>query len=280
MLLDRLNIFKSKTNEELMTFWDHLESLRWALFRMIALLFVMVIVIFGFKDFVFNDIIFAPLSSDFVIYRQMCKLALLLNSPDFCPGDFSIQLINIDISGQFIAHLTSTLSIALVLSVPYLLFEIWKFVAPALYSTEKKSVGLVFFSSSFLFYMGEVVSYFLIFPLTIRFLGTYQISDKVPNQISIQSYMSTLYILVFAMGLMFEMPILAYFLSRMGIITRKTMRKVRSYALIVILLISAIITPTTDPFTMLVVALPLYLLYEISILVCKDKPVEVDDEEE
>ena len=279
MLLDRLNIFKSKTNEELMTFWDHLESLRWALFRMMALLFVMVIVIFGFKDFVFNEIVFAPLNSDFIIYRQMCKLAVLLKSPGFCPDEFNIQLINIDISGQFIAHLTSTLSIALVLSVPYLLFEIWKFVAPALYSNEKKSIGLVFFSSSFLFYMGAVVSYFLIFPLTIRFLGTYQISDKVPNQISIQSYMSTLYILVFAMGLMFEMPILAYFLSRMGIITRNTMRKVRSYALIIILIISAIITPTTDPFTMLVVAFPLYLLYEISILVCKDKPKQVDEED-
>ena len=277
MLTGIKSFFKAKSNEDLMTFWDHLESLRWAIFRMMALLFVMVIVIFGFKDFVFDQVVFAPLSSDFVIYRQMCKLSVLLHSPDFCPGDFNIQLINIDISGQFIAHLTSTLSIALVLSVPYLLFEIWKFVAPALYPTEKRSVGLVFFSSSFLFYMGAVVSYFLIFPLTIRFLGTYQISDKVPNQISIQSYMSTLYILVFAMGLMFEMPILAYFLSRLGIITRKTMRKVRSYALIVILIISAIITPTTDPFTMLVVTLPLYLLYEVSILVCKDKPVEVDE---
>lgn len=280
MLTGLKNFYNSKSNEELMTFWDHLESLRWAIFRMMALLLVMVIVIFGFKDFVFDQVVFAPLSSDFIIYRQMCKLAVLLHSPDFCPGDFNIQLINIDISGQFIAHLTSTLSIALVLSVPYLLFEIWKFVAPALYPTEKKSVGLVFLSSSFLFYMGAVVSYFLIFPLTIRFLGTYQISDKVPNQISIQSYMSTLYILVFAMGLMFEMPILAYFLSRLGIITRKTMRKVRSYALIVILIISAIITPTTDPFTMLVVAFPLYLLYEVSILVSRDKPVEVEEEED
>jgi sec-independent protein translocase protein TatC len=279
MLLDRINIFKSKTDEDLMTFWDHLESLRFSIFRMMALLVVLVAFIFGFKDFVFNEIVFAPLNSDFIIYRLMCKLAILLNSPDFCPGDFNIQLINIDISGQFIAHLSSTLSIALVLAVPYLLFEIWKFVAPALYPTEKKSVGLVFLSSSFLFYMGAVVSYFLVFPLTIRFLGTYQISDKVPNQISIQSYMSTLYVLVFAMGLMFEMPILAYFLSRLGILTRQTMKRIRSYALIVILILAAVITPTTDPFTMLVVALPLYLLYEVSILVCKDKPVEVDEEE-
>lgn len=276
MLTSIKNFFNARSEEDLMTFWDHLESLRWAIFRMMGLLVVLVAAIFGFKDFVFNEIVFAPLSSDFVIYRLMCKLALLLNSPDFCPGDFNIQLINIDISGQFIAHLSSTLSIALVLAVPYLLFEIWKFVAPALYPTEKKSVGLVFLSSSFLFYLGAVVSYFLVFPLTIRFLGTYQISDKVPNQISIQSYMSTLYILVFAMGLMFEMPILAYFLSRLGILTRQTMKRIRSYALIVILILAAVITPTTDPFTMLVVALPLYLLYEVSILVSRDKPVEED----
>lgn len=271
MLFRQMGIFESKTDSELLTFWDHLETLRWSIFRMMAVLVVLVIIIFGFKDFVFDEVIFAPLNSDFIIYRQLCKLAVMLKSPDFCPGDFQIHLINIDISGQFIAHLSSTLSIALVLSVPYLLYEIWRFVSPALYSNEKKNVGLVFLSSSFLFYTGAVVSYFLIFPLTIRFLGTYQISEKVPNQISIQSYMSTLYILVFAMGLMFEMPILAYFLSRLGIISRKMLKTVRSYALIVILLISAVITPTTDPFTMLVVALPLYLLYEISILVCKDK---------
>lgn len=275
-----MGFFKSKTEQEASTFWEHLETLRWTIMRILIVLVVLVVVLFGFKDFVFDQVVFTPLNSDFVIYRWMCQLAVLLKSPEFCPGDFKIQLINIDISGQFIAHLSATFTIALVLAVPYLLFEMWRFIAPALYPNEKMSVGMVFFSSSFLFYLGAVVSYFLIFPLTIRFLGTYQISDKVPNQISIQSYLSTLYILVFAMGLMFEMPVLAFLLSKLGVINRETLRRVRNYAVVIILILAAVITPTTDPFTMLVVAFPLYLLYEVSILVCKPKVPEEPDEEE
>ena len=128
--------------------------------------------------------------------------------------------------------------------------------------------------------LGAAVSYFIVFPLTIRFLGTYTVSELVPNQISLQSYMSTLYILVFSMGLMFEMPVLAYFLSRMGIVTREGLKKFRNYAVVGVLVISAFITPTTDPFTMLVVAFPLYVLYEVSILVCRKETPEKDDEEE
>ena len=269
-----------KTEPEASTFWEHLETLRWTIIRILLVLVVLVAVLFGFKDFVFDRVVFTPLNSDFIIYKGMCRVAELLHAPEFCPGDFNIQLINIDISGQFIAHLSATFTIALVLAVPYLLFEIWRFIAPALYPNEKTSVGMVFFSSSFLFYLGAVVSYFLIFPLTIRFLGTYQISDKVPNQISIQSYLSTLYILVFAMGLMFEMPVLAFLLSKLGVINRETLRKVRNYAVVIILVLAAVITPTTDPFTMLVVAFPLYLLYEVSILVCKPKAPEEPDGDE
>lgn len=269
-----MNLFKPKAKSESNTFWEHLEVFRWTIIRILAVLVVLVIILFGFKDFLFTEIIFRPLSSDFIIYRELCKLALMLNSPNFCPEDFNIQLINIDISGQFISHISASITIALLLSVPYMLYEIWRFVAPALYPHERKNIEPVFLASSFLFYLGAVVSYFLIFPLTIRFLGTYQISALVPNQISVQSYLSTLYILVFSMGLMFEMPVLAYFLSRLGIISRQTLRAVRSYALVVILILAAVITPTTDPFTMLVVAFPLYLLYEVSIWVCKPKTDE------
>lgn len=266
-----MTFLKMKYKQEASTFWEHLEEFRWSVLRILAFMAVVVSVLFFFKDFLFNEIIFPPLSSDFVFYKFLCKLAVWFNAPGFCPGDFHIQLINIDLSGQFIAHISATVTIALVLSVPYLLYEIWRFIAPALYPNERRNLGLVFLSSSFLFYLGAVVSYYLIFPLTIRFLGTYQISELVPNQISIQSYLSTLYILVFAIGLMFEMPVLAYFLSRLGIISRETLRAVRSYAFVIILILAAVITPTTDPFTMLVVALPVYLLYEVSILVCKPK---------
>jgi sec-independent protein translocase protein TatC len=265
-----MSFFRSKNNAESAgTFWDHLEALRWSILRILLVLVVLVTLLFGFRDFVFNNIVFTPLNSDFVFYRFLCYLAGWLHTPGFCPGQFHIQLINIDMSGQFMAHIGATFSIALVLTVPFLLYEIWRFIAPALYPNEKRNVGLIFLSSSFLFYLGSAVSYFVIFPLTIRFLGTYQVSDLVPNQISLQSYLSTLYILVFAIGLMFEMPVLAYFLSKLGLINRKMLVNVRNYAIIVILILAAVITPTTDPFTMLVVAFPLYLLYEVSIMVVK-----------
>ena len=136
---------------------------------------------------------------------------------------------------------------------------------------------MVFLSSSFLFYLGVAASYFVIFPLTVRFLGTYEVSSLVPNQIAVQSYLGTLYILTFSMGVMFEMPVLAYLLSKIGLVHKEMLKKVRSYAFVTLLILSALITPTTDPFTMMVVALPLYLLYELSILVCKKKVEEVED---
>jgi len=264
-----MSLFKSKGGSEPATFWEHLEALRWSILRVLMVLVALLVVLFGFRDFLFNRVIFLPLSSDFALYHFLCWLAGVLGAPGFCPGEFHLQLINIDISGQFMAHIGATFSVALVLSVPYLLYEFWRFISPALYPGERRHVGLVFLSSSFLFYLGAVVSYFLVFPLTIRFLGTYQVSELVPNQISLQSYLSTLYILVFAMGLMFEMPVLAYFLSRLGVVNRQLLSRVRNYALVIILVLAAVITPTTDPFTMLVVALPLYLLYEVSILVAK-----------
>lgn len=269
-----MKLFSKKTAGEANTFWDHLEVLRWVLLRVLAVLVLLVTVLFGNRDFLFDDIIFPPLRSDFIVYQLFCRMGEWLNMPGLCPGDFSIQLINIQLSGQFMAHISTAFTIALVLSVPYLLYECWRFVAPALYPAERRNVGLVFFISSFLFYLGVVVSYFLVFPLTIRFLGTYNVSALVPNQISIQSYLDTLYILIFSMGIMFEMPVLAYFLSRMGIVTRQMLQSVRRYAFVAILVLAAIITPTTDPFTMLVVAMPLYLLYEVSILVCRKKKNE------
>lgn len=269
-----------KTGEKSLTFWEHLEVLRWTIIRILVALMIIVGVIFSARDFVFTQIVFAPLSSDFWLYKALCALAQSTGMAALCPGDFNIQLININLSGQFMAHLGASLSIALVLIIPYILYEIWLFVRPALYATEKKHVGAVFTSASILFYAGVAVSYFLIFPLTVRFLGTYEVSPLVPNQISIQSYLGTLYILIFSLGIMFEMPVLAYLLSRLGLIHKKMLKSVRSYALVILLILSALITPTTDPFTMLVVALPLYLLYELSIAVCKEKAVKPEEEDE
>lgn len=256
-----------ESDEEGQSFWEHLESLRWAIMRVLLVLAVFMAILFGLKDFVFNEIVFPPLTSDFIFFRWLCFLADWLQVPAFCPEPFRIELVNLNLAGQFMAHISTTFTLSLLIAVPYLLFEIWKFIRPALYDNERKNIGWVFLSSSLLFYLGVLISYYLIFPLTIRFLGTYQLSALVPNQISLDSYMSTLFILTLAMGIMFEMPVLIYFLSRLGIVNAEMLRKARNIAVVAILIISAVITPTTDPFTMLVVALPLYLLYELSALI-------------
>jgi sec-independent protein translocase protein TatC len=259
--------------ERALSFWEHLEVLRWTIIRIILAMVVAVGAIFSFKEFVFTDIVFAPLNSDFIFYRWLCQLAAAVNIPEICPGDFQLQLININLAGQFMAHIGASFSLGLILVVPYILFEIWRFINPALYPNEKKHIGTIFSSASFLFYAGVTIAYLLIFPLTVRFLGSYEISSLVPNQISVQSYLGTLYILTFSMGIMFEMPVLAYMLSRMGLIHKQLLKSVRSYALVILMILAALITPTTDPFTLIIVVLPLYVLYEISILVCREKEI-------
>jgi len=265
----------SNNDEQLFSFWDHLEALRQTLLRIVLVLVLLFVLVFSAKDFVFDTILLPPLRSDFWLYRSMCVLSEWLHFPALCPSDFQIQLINIELSGQFMAHLSSSFGFAIVLAVPFVLFEIWRFVQPALYPNEKKSFSMIFLSASFLFYLGAAVSYFLIFPLTIRFLGTYELSADIPNQISIQSYLSALYILIFSLGIMFELPVLAFLLSKAGIIHREQLKMVRKYAFVIILIIAALITPTTDPFTMMFVAMPVYLLYELSIVTAKKK-VEVE----
>lgn len=256
------------------TFWDHLESLRWSVLRSILVLAAVLVVVFTQVNFVFDRIIMPPTGSGFITYRLMCRLGEFFGMPSLCPGTFQLQIVNYEMSGQFFAHLSTSFTAALVLTVPYLLYEIWRFVAPALYHRERKYTALIFFSTSALFYIGALVSYYIIFPLSVRFLGTYEVSASIPNHISLQSYLGTLYVLIFAMGILFELPVLTFLLSSMGIIHRALLRKVRSYAMVVILILAALITPTTDPLTMLFVAAPVYLLYELSILVCRSKNTE------
>jgi len=264
-----MSFLKNNNKSGEATFWEHLEDLRWTIIRVLAVVVVLIIVVFSFKDFLFSDIVLKPLNSDFILYRLLCKLSVFLNIPEICPEPFHLELINIDLSGQFMAHLGTSITAGLLIAVPYILYELWRFIYPALYPHEKKNTGYIFLISSLLFYLGAIISFVLIFPLTIRFLGTYTVSELVPNQISIQSYLSTLYLLIFSLGIMFELPVLTFFLSKIGVVNKSMMRKGRKYAFVTILILSAVITPTTDPFTMLVVALPIYLLYEASIPVCR-----------
>ena len=252
-----------------MSFWDHLEVLRRMLFRSALVVVAAMVVVFLNKSLVFDVIIFGPRTSDFILYRWMCQLGDFLSWPGFCPEAFSISIININMAAQFFTHISTSFWLGLVLSFPYIIWELWKFVAPALYTHEKRGVRRAFAFSSLLFFVGVLIGYVFIFPLSIRFLGTYQVSDIVANEISLNSYISMFVTLILTMGLVFEMPVLAHVLSRFGVITRQFLRKYRRHAIIVVLILSAIITPSADAFTMIMVAIPLYFLYEFSILVCK-----------
>lgn len=243
-----------------MSFWDHLDVLRGALIRMIVSVVLASVVVFCFKTFVFDNIILAPASGDFFVYKMLGV-------------DFSMPLINIEISAQFFTHLKVSFILGLVIAFPYIIFEIWRFIAPALYEREIRAVRKAFGFASLLFYMGVAIGYLIVLPITLNFFQSYSVSDSVVNTISLQSYISMLTSMVLLFGLVFEFPTVLAVLSKMGIVHREMLRKYRKHAIVGILIVSAIITPA-DPFSMLIAALPLYLLYELSVLVCARKKEE------
>lgn len=256
------------------TFWEHLDDLRKVLFRSAIVLFVLMIVIFFLKGFIFDTLLLAPLSSDFILYRGFNKLLALLGlSP--LPA-FEIKMINVEMAAQFFTHIRVSFYVALVVAMPVIFYEIWTFVRPALYDNERHAIQKSFGFAALLFYLGVAVGYLLVFPLTIRFLGTYQVSDVVPNQISLNSYIGMLIGLVLVMGIVFEMPILAALLSRFGIISKQWLKKYRKHAVVILVTLAAIITPSGDPVTLFFVSVPLYVLYEVSISVAKPAPEESD----
>jgi len=253
-----------------MTFWEHLDELRRVLFRSAIAVAVLVVPIFLSKELLFGDIIFAPVEPGFIIYKWFDALALLVGLPPAGMSEFSLNLINIELSAQFFIHISVSLTLAFILAVPYILFQLWQFIKPGLYDKEQRSVRRAFFFGSILFFIGVLVGYFFVFPLTVRFLGTYQVSPNVPNQISLQSYISMFTRLILIMGVVFEMPALALILSKMGIISKSLLKKYRKHAFTVLLIVAAIITPSGDAFTLFIVGAPLYMLYEFSILICRD----------
>jgi sec-independent protein translocase protein TatC len=256
-----------------MTFWEHLEELRWHLVRSIAAVFILAIVAFLAKDFIITNIILAPKSSEFITNRLLCQFSKFISgywsyfSPEaLCVENFSLKLINIKMAGQFVIHMYVSLFAGIIVAIPYIIWEIWRFVKPALHKHEQEHAGGAVFWSSFLFLIGVLFSYFLIVPLAIMFLGTYNVSESVENQIALTSYISTVVSLTFAVGLVFELPIFVFFLTKVGVITPAFMRKNRKYMIVVVLIISAIITPA-DVFSQILVAIPLFGLYEISIFI-------------
>ena len=255
-----------------MTFWEHLDELRRVIFHSLLVVLVLFILLFFFKEFIFDKIIFAPTHNDFYLYRIIDNLAKSISGDGIEP--FSLNIINIEMAAQFFIHMSTTFYLALVLAMPFIFFKLWSFVSPALYPKEKKAIKSAFGFASILFYLGVLVGYLLIFPLTIRFLGSYHVSESVPNQISLRSYISMFVTLIFIMGIVFELPVLAAILGRLGLISKELLKKYRKHAFVILLIVAAIITPSGDPFTLIAVGLPLYALYELSIAVCRNRKRE------
>lgn len=250
-----------------LTFWEHLEELRWSILRIAIVALVAMVVIFIAMPYLFSGFVLGPTSSDFFLYKWLGALGNLPFLPDFSASDFKVDIININVASQFMTHITTSLWFALVAIFPYIVYEIWHFIAPALYDNEKRSVRAAFLFGTVMFYLGCAISYSFIFPFTFRFLAEYQISSEIVNQISLNSYMSSFLGMIFIMGLVFELPLLAWLLSKLGLITKQFLRNYRRHAIVLLLVLSAAITPTGDPVTLSLVFLPLYLLYELSIKV-------------
>jgi len=259
---------KGKNLEAEMSFFDHLDVLRKHLIRASLAIIAFMVLAFSFYDFIFDKIIMAPKSPDFWTYRMMCAIGERFDlGPDFCITKIPFNIINTEMAGQFTLQMNSSLMIGIVLGFPYLLFEIWRFVKPALHEKERKSASGFTFYATLLFLVGILFGYYIIAPLSISFLAGYTVSDVINNQITIDSYFSTVATLTIGSGIIFELPIIIFILSKLGVMTPKFMRSSRRYAAVLILIIAAIVTPTPDLLTMLTVSFPLFLLYEISIYI-------------
>ena len=228
---------------------------------MIVLL-VAAIGLFAFKEFLFDDLILAPSKGDFFLYKWI-------------GADFSLDLVNLEVTAQFMIHMKMAFLCALVLTFPYLIYKVWEFISPALYDNERRALRKAFVFASCLFYVGVVVGYTFIFPLMLNFFADYQVSSAVPNTFSLSSYISLLTSMVLTFGIVFEFPTVAALLSSLGILTKETMKKYRRHAICAVVILAAVITPSGDPFSMMVVAVPLFLLYEFSVFICKSGKTEV-----
>jgi sec-independent protein translocase protein TatC len=253
--------------EKEMTFWEHLDELRGTLWRIVIAILVTSIAAFAFKDILFDDIILAPKSKTFITYRAFCKMGEWFSMPSLCIDPSQFQLININLAGQFTSHMNISLVAGLILALPYVLWELWRFIKPGLNDQEVKSSRGAVSIISFLFILGVLFSYFIVAPLMINFLGGYAVSSSVSNQIALTSYVSSITLMTLLMGLLFELPVLVLFLTKIGIVTPKYLRKYRKHTMIGILILAGIITPSPDVFSQMVVAIPLYALFELSLAI-------------
>jgi len=257
------------SEEKEMTFWDHLDELRGVLVHSVIAVVVMTILAIVFKEFLFDHVILAPKNSDFITYRVLCRIGKLLSMQSLCFDTSSIHLINISLAGQFTSHMMVSLIAGGIVSSPYIVWEFWRFIKPGLSEQEiKHTRGAVFFISS-LFITGVLFSYYVVVPVMVNFLGNYHVSSSVINQIALNSYVGSVTMMTLLMGLVFEFPIVVFFLTRIGILNPMILKKHRKHTIIVILIVAIIITPSPDIFSQLMVSFPLYILYEISLQLSK-----------
>lgn len=248
-----------------MSFWDHIDALRAVLIRIVIALVVVAVALFCAMPAIFDTVILAPCHGDFALYRLFENITSSVSwLPQFTTGGFEVELINIKLASQFFIHMSTSFWLALVLMFPFVLYELWTFIAPALYPNEKRGVKTAFLIGCLMFFMGVAVGYFVVFPVTLRFLADYHVSQLVPNQISLDSYMDTFLMLIFVMGGIFELPLLSWLLGTLGILHRGFFRTYRRHAIVALMALAAVITPTGDPFTLMIVFLPIYLLFELS----------------
>ena len=251
------------------TFWDHLDELRGSLIRMIAAIFICAIATFFFKEDLFR-IILAPQDNGFVTYRLLNSLSQSFLGDTFSDIEIlSVQLINTGLAQQFLLHVKASLCAGVLLTSPYLIYQLFHFISPALYTHERKYALRLVGSGYVMFVLGVLLTYYLIFPLIFRFLGTYQVSEVVANTVTIESYMNALMMTCLSMGIVFEIPVVCWILGRMGIINARMMTHYRRHVIVALLIVAAIITPTSDVFTLSIVAFPMWLLYEFSILIVR-----------
>lgn len=252
-----------------MSFLDHLEELRWHLIRATLAVVLAAAVAFFLKSFIFDILLFGPTNADFITYDLFCRLSTAVGvEGGFCFDEMPFTIQSRTMGGQFSAHVWTAITAGFIIAFPYVLYELWKFIAPALHNNERKNARGFIFVSSLLFFAGVLFGYYLITPLSINFLGKYQVSEKVLNEFDIGSYISLVRSSVIACGLIFELPIVIYFLTKIGLVTPEFLRKYRKFALVIVLIISAIITPP-DILSQIIVAIPVLILYEIGIIISR-----------
>lgn len=255
-----------EAGEREMSFLDHLEELRWHIVRSLFAVIIFTIFAFLSAHWIFETIIFGPARPDFATFRWLCAIGEVFNSPALCVEVIPFKLQSRQMTGQFSMHLVASFTIGLIMAFPYVIWELWRFIKPGLYPRERKYSSGAVSAISFLFLLGISFGYFVIAPMMVYFLATYSISDMIVNEFDITSYVSTIVTMVFGSGLLFQLPVVIYFLTRMGILSATFLRNYRKHSIVIILVVAAIVTPP-DPISQTLIAIPLYLLFEISIVI-------------